>query len=110
MQTIDWVKVWRVLVLGQAAHIFCTAVYIIFFYGRSLKHARSRALVWHVLMITLSYLMLATRICLDMYVNWGKSMTWRLQIAFVAFTLGNVGLSFLLIHLRDARTRPDRIT
>ncbi len=69
----------RGIVFTQAAFVFLMTLAIIVRYAMKLVLTKSkdRALPWHIMLISASYLWATVFICLELSARWGDELTYR---------------------------------
>ncbi len=91
----------RGFIFTQAAFVFLMTIAIVIRYAMKLALTKQedRALPWHIMLISLSYLAAVVFICIELRMRWGLPMTYRVPLAAFIFILGDAALIFMLSHL-----------
>lgn len=99
------------MVLTQAGFVFLITTAIIVRYAMRLvlTPKDDRAMVWHVLLISLSYLWATVLICMIIREKWGTELSYVAKNAAGIFILGDAALMFMLSHLFVQRNMTDVI-
>jgi hypothetical protein len=105
----DFLRIWRVFVLGMGAFDMGFALTIAWFYVHGHFKPGAYASTAHVLAITVSYVILCAGLwafIFDRAVQ-GDPITWRLPLASVAWPLGIYALAKLLRRAHDTQVGGD---
>lgn len=96
---------WRYLAFGQAAIVALLSTGILIRYAFIFKNTpqKEKALPLHIICISASYLMLTVSALFELRLRLGGSYTWRTPVYLVAFSLGDIALIFMLIHISVKR-------
>lgn len=96
---------WRYIVFSQAIFVSCLTLFIIirYIYLFTNTPSKDKALPIHIICISSSYLILTVCALFEMRLRLGQAYTWRTPIYLFAFSLGDLGLIFMLIHLSVKR-------
>lgn len=96
---------WRYIVFSQALYVASLTTFIIIRYIFLFIHtpSKNKALPLHIICIATSYLALTICALFEMRVRLGEPYTWRTPSYLFAFTLGDLGLIFMLISLSVKR-------
>lgn len=103
--TLSPIDYWRVFALGQAVLVLMMTVFIIIRYLILLKKMewKQRALPAHVILISISYLMMIVGSLIELHERIGTPGTWRSYLYPTAFLIGDIALIFMLLHLSVQR-------
>ncbi len=101
----------RGFIFTQGAFVFIITIAIVIRYAMKLALTKQedRALPWHIMLISLSYLTAVIFICIELRMRWGLPMTYRVPLAAFIFILGDAALIFMLSHLFVQRKMVDEI-
>lgn len=96
---------WRYVAFGQAMFVALLTLFIIVRYTYLIKKtpSKDRALPFHIICISSSYLTLTIAALFELRLRLGLPYTWRTPTYLAAFTIGDIGLIFMLIHLAVKR-------
>jgi hypothetical protein len=107
----EWAEGGRFLVAGLGAWLMGKALSLTVRYARRVRANReARALPLHIVLIAISYsgiIGIGTFDSIDR-INKGASVTWRMPLGFLFYSIGVVALRMLSLHLSyERRTRGD---
>lgn len=91
----------RYFAFGQALLVLVLTIMIVIRYSHKLVSVpkEARVLPAHIVCISLSYLGLIGFVILEMRQRLGSVFSYRIPLSIISFTLGDLALIFMLIHL-----------
>lgn len=102
---VFWSDILRYLAVGQAFLIIMLICVVIarYTFKLSITKVRDTALPWHIVLIGLSYIGLATFVLMEVRDRFGQVLTWRTPMTLIVFGLGDAALIFMMMHLSVQR-------
>lgn len=105
------IDVLRYIVFGQGSVVLLISALIIVRYASLLRNNPNpkRALPWHIFLIAISFSGATVFICMELYQRLNQPMTYRTPFGLAIFTLGDMALCLMIVHLVIQRRLMDRI-